>query len=114
MVAVGCWLKGAFLIPGARLATKTTTIVVIVALLAVSGVYFIGDKFRGTAPENSAARADSDWQPFTPERLRAELAQNHTVFISISRRPGALPVSLMRKRCWKRRRFAMRFSAAES
>jgi len=84
MVAVGCWLKGAFLIPGARLATKTTTVIVIFALLAVSGIYFIGDKFRGTSPENSAARADGDWQPFTPERLGAELAQNHTVFIDFT------------------------------
>jgi thiol:disulfide interchange protein DsbD len=53
-------------------------------LFVVGTWYFVGEKFRSSKLETGAAKLEGDWQPFTPERLQAELDQNHLVFIDFT------------------------------
>ena len=84
IVAIACWLKGAFVVPTVSPGKRAFVLVLMLALVAAGGLYLIGDKFRGSRPENLAAQTNGDWQPFTPERLKNELAQDHPVFIDFT------------------------------
>src|SRR5205814_7535481 len=46
MVAIVCWMKGAFIVPTASASKRAVVLVLMLALLIASGVYFIGDKFH--------------------------------------------------------------------
>jgi thiol:disulfide interchange protein len=84
IVAIACWIKGVFIVPTASAATRRTSLVLALILLLASGLYFIGDKFHAAKIDIGEAQLASDWQPFTPERLRAELGQGHAVFVDFT------------------------------
>src|SRR5438445_5961497 len=48
IVAIVCWMKGAFIVPGASIATRRLSLVLMLVLVIGSGIYFIGDKFRSS------------------------------------------------------------------
>jgi thiol:disulfide interchange protein/DsbC/DsbD-like thiol-disulfide interchange protein len=84
VVAVACWMKGAFFVPTATVGARGVALVLMLVLLVGSGVYFIGDKFRFAKSAVANAQLAGDWQPFTPERLQNELAQGHSVFVDFT------------------------------
>jgi thiol:disulfide interchange protein len=84
VVAVACWMKGAFFAPTATAGAKGVALVLMLVLLVGSGVYFIGDKFRSATIAAANGQLAGDWQPFTPERLQSELAQGHSVFVDFT------------------------------
>ena len=53
-------------------------------LVIGSAFYFIGQKFRAAQLSAAETQSHGDWQPFTPERLQAELAQGHSVFVDFT------------------------------
>src|SRR5205807_5290718 len=79
MVAIACWMKGAFILPTASTGKRTAAIVFMLLLLLFSGVYFIGEKFQSSKIDISQAMSPGDWQPFTPDRLQTERDQGHAV-----------------------------------
>jgi thiol:disulfide interchange protein len=83
IVAVACWMKGAFIVPTASRAKRTTVLLLMLLLLLSSGVYFVGDKFRA-AKSDLVQVQQGDWQPFTPERLQSERDQGHAVFVDFT------------------------------
>src|SRR6266699_2265808 len=83
-VSIACWMKGAFVVPSASVATRQISIVVLLALVICSGIYFIGGKFRSTNGTSANSQLQGDWQAFTPERLQAELEQGHSVFVDFT------------------------------
>jgi thiol:disulfide interchange protein len=84
VISVACWMKGAFILPTTSLAKRSIVLVLVLVLLVASGVYFIGEKFQSTRLASAASPLRGDWQPFTPERLQAELDQGHTVFVDFT------------------------------
>jgi thiol:disulfide interchange protein/DsbC/DsbD-like thiol-disulfide interchange protein len=84
IIAVICWMKGAFIVPTTSRAKRATVFVVMLALLLASCVYFIGDKFQSAKVDIAASGAPGDWQPFTPERLQSERDAGHAVFIDFT------------------------------
>src|SRR5881275_1578382 len=46
IVAIACWMKGAFIVPTASATKRTVSVVILLALVIASGAYFIGDKFQ--------------------------------------------------------------------
>ncbi|HEY6111512.1 MAG TPA: protein-disulfide reductase DsbD domain-containing protein [Chthoniobacterales bacterium] len=82
-VGVACWMKGAFLTPNASATARVIAAVTMSILLVLSGVYFIGKQFR-SAQADREAMLSGDWQPFTPQRLQAELDQDHAVFVDFT------------------------------
>jgi thiol:disulfide interchange protein len=84
VVSVACWMKGAFVVPTASLAKRSIVLVLVLVLVVGSGIYFIGDKFQSARIASSDSRLRGDWQPFTPERLQAELDQGRTVFVDFT------------------------------
>src|SRR5437870_3718458 len=80
VVSIACWMKGVFISPVASTRAKTTAIITMSILLVLSGIYFIGDKFRFSRLATSS-QLTGGWQAFTPERLQAELAEGHSVFV---------------------------------
>jgi thiol:disulfide interchange protein len=84
IVAVACWMKGAFIVPTASIAKRTTTLVLMLLLLIGSGFYFIGDKFQSAKIDIGQGESGGDWQPFTPERLQTERDQGHAVFVDFT------------------------------
>src|SRR5437762_2910332 len=46
VVAIVCWMKGAFIVPAASAAKRGISVVIMLVLVLVSGVYFIGGKFE--------------------------------------------------------------------
>jgi thiol:disulfide interchange protein/DsbC/DsbD-like thiol-disulfide interchange protein len=84
IVAVACWMKGAFIVPTASIAKRTTTLVLMLLLLIGSGFYFIGDKFQSAKIDIAQGASGGDWQPFTPERLQTERDQGHAVFVDFT------------------------------
>jgi thiol:disulfide interchange protein/DsbC/DsbD-like thiol-disulfide interchange protein len=84
VVSLACWMKGAFITPVASTRARAITAVLITMLLIASGAYFIGEKFRSSRRDPLQAQATGDWQPFTPERLQAELNQGHVVFVDFT------------------------------
>ena len=84
IVAIVCWMKGAFILPATSGAKRTLVLVLMLLLLLFSGAYFIGDKFQSAKVDIAASGAPGDWQPFTPERLRTERDQGHAVFVDFT------------------------------
>ena len=83
VVSVACWMKGAFIVPGASIATRRLSLVLMLVLVIGSGIYFIGDKFRSSKLATTSQLAGG-WQAFTPERLQEELADGHAVFVDFT------------------------------
>jgi thiol:disulfide interchange protein DsbD len=83
-IAIVCWIKGAFIVPTISRGNQAFAVVLMVALLVGSGFYFIGDKFASSTAENLSAQSTGGWQPFTAERLKSELAQDHPVFVDFT------------------------------
>jgi len=75
-LGIACWMKGAFVVPAASTAQRAITTALMVLLVAASGIYFIGGKFRST----SIAVAPSSIQ----QNLEAELAKGHPVFVDFT------------------------------
>jgi thiol:disulfide interchange protein len=84
IVAIACWMKGAFIIPTASAAKRIITILIMLALLVWSGVYFIGDKFQSSKIDLAQNASGGDWQPFTPEKLQSERDAGHAVFVDFT------------------------------
>lgn len=84
VVSIACWMKGAFMTPMASARARAITLIVMLALLAASGFYFIGEKFTAAKLTSSTATEGGDWQPFTPARLQSELDQGHVVFVDFT------------------------------
>jgi thiol:disulfide interchange protein len=84
IVAIACWMKGAFIVPTASLLKRSFVLVLAIVLLLVSGVYFIGDKFQSSKIDLGQSASGGDWQPFTPERLQSERDQGHAVFVDFT------------------------------
>jgi thiol:disulfide interchange protein/DsbC/DsbD-like thiol-disulfide interchange protein len=84
IVAIACWMKGAFIIPTASAFKRSVVLVLMLALLLISGVYFIGDKFHAAKIDIAQSNLPGDWQPFTPERLQSERDQGHAVFVDFT------------------------------
>ena len=84
IISVACWMKGAFITPVASITKRRTSIVLMLVLVLVSGVYFIGGKFHSTNIASASSPLRGDWQAFTPERLQAELEQGHSVFVDFT------------------------------
>src|SRR5437773_1937760 len=84
VVAIACWMKGAFIVPTASATKRTVSVVILLALVIASGAYFIGDKFQSSKIDIAASSASGDWQPFTPERLQTERDQGHAVFVDFT------------------------------
>jgi thiol:disulfide interchange protein/DsbC/DsbD-like thiol-disulfide interchange protein len=84
IVAIACWMKGAFIVPTASATKRTISVVILLALVIASGAYFIGDKFQSSKIDIAASSASGDWQPFTPERLQTERDQGHAVFVDFT------------------------------
>src|SRR5438046_294056 len=84
MISIACWMKGAFFTPSASPKVRTIAALTMSILLLVSGVYFIGGKFRAANIASSASQLRGDWQAFTPERLQTELEQGHSVFVDFT------------------------------
>jgi thiol:disulfide interchange protein DsbD len=83
-ISIACWMKGAFLVPTASRATRLVSIVLVLALVIGSGLYFIGEKFRATKVASGNSQPQDDWLPFTPERLQSELQQGRAVFVDFT------------------------------
>ena len=84
IIGMACWMKGAFIVPTATARKKAIVVVLMLVLVLVSGAYFIGGKFRAARIASADSQLRGDWQAFTPERLQAELAQGHTVFVDFT------------------------------
>jgi thiol:disulfide interchange protein DsbD len=84
VISVACWMKGAFVLPTASAAKRSVVLVLMLLLVLVSGIYFIGGKFRSTNLASAGSGLRGDWQAFTPERLQAELEQGRTVFVDFT------------------------------
>ena len=83
VLSIVCWMKGAFLLPGASLARRSFVLVLMLALVLGSGSYFIGKKFAATQTA-VLSLTKSDWIPFSPARLQDELAQGRSVFVDFT------------------------------
>jgi thiol:disulfide interchange protein DsbD len=84
VISMVCWMQGAFVTPTASSKARAVAVVTMLILLAASGAYFIGEKFRSSKLAAIQAGTAGDWQPFTPERLQAELNQGHLVFVDFT------------------------------
>jgi thiol:disulfide interchange protein len=84
VIGVACWMKGAFIIPSTTVRKRTVVLVLMFVLVIVSGIYFIGGKFRSTNLASADSRLRGDWQAFTPERLQTELEQGRAVFVDFT------------------------------
>lgn len=84
VISVACWMKGAFILPTASAAKRAVVLVLMLVLVLGSGIYFIGDKFESSKVAAGNLDLPGGWQPFTPERLQAELEQGHTVFVDFT------------------------------
>jgi thiol:disulfide interchange protein/DsbC/DsbD-like thiol-disulfide interchange protein len=86
VLSIACWMKGAFLTPLASGRSRAVTWLLIVALVLGGGHYFIGDKFaHAQLPDQSGqVQLSGGWQPFSSDRLEAELAAGRAVFIDFT------------------------------
>jgi thiol:disulfide interchange protein/DsbC/DsbD-like thiol-disulfide interchange protein len=84
IIGVACWMKGAFIVPTATARKRAVVLVLMLALVLASGVYFIAGKFRAATIASADSQLRGDWQAFTPQRLQAELGQGHTVFVDFT------------------------------
>ena len=84
IIAIACWMKGAFLVPTASVAKRSFVLLLMLLLLLSSGFYFIGDKFQASKLDLAKGPSDGDWQAFTPEKLQSERDQGHAVFVDFT------------------------------
>ncbi|MEY2479638.1 MAG: hypothetical protein QOI04_565 [Verrucomicrobiota bacterium] len=84
IIAIACWMKGAFITPVSTLRAKSIALIVMSILLIAGGFYFIGEKFRVAKVAAAQNPPAGDWQHFTPERLQSELAQGRSVFVDFT------------------------------
>jgi thiol:disulfide interchange protein len=84
IVAIACWMKGAFVLPSASFGKRSFVLVLMLLLVIGSGIYCIGDKFRAATTDIAQTETAGDWRPFTPERLQTELNQGHSVFVDFT------------------------------
>lgn len=84
VIAIACWMKGAFVIPTVSGATRGAVIVIMIAIMMGGGIYFIGDKFRASKLDIAQSGSDGDWQTFTPERLQSERDAGRAVFVDFT------------------------------
>src|SRR6266566_2770561 len=84
IVAIVCWMKGAFVVPAASAAKRGISVAIMLVLVIASSVYFIGDKFQSAKVDIGQTNLPGEWQPFTPERLQTERDQGHAVFIDFT------------------------------
>jgi len=84
IVAIVCWMKGAFIVPAASAAKRGISVVIMLVLVIASSIYFIGDKFQSAKVDIGQTNLPGEWQPFTPERLQTERDQGHAVFIDFT------------------------------
>jgi thiol:disulfide interchange protein len=82
IIAIACWMKGAFVVPTASPFKRGFVLVLMLLLVIGAGAYFIGDKFQ--LSKTDIAQATGDWQPFTPERLQSERDAGHAVFVDFT------------------------------
>src|SRR5256712_2122838 len=55
IVAIVCWMKGAFIVPTASAAKQAISVVIMLLLVLVSALYFIGDKFQSAKIDIAAS-----------------------------------------------------------
>ena len=84
IVSIACWMKGAFVLPTVSSRARAIAIVTMSILVVVGGFYFIGEKFHASKIAATDSQLHGDWQAFTPERLRTELEQGHSVFVDFT------------------------------
>jgi len=84
VLGFGCWMTGIFLTPVASTRSRVIASLVILGVLVTSGFYFLGNKFPDAKLPQASGQLKGDWQPFTPERLEAELANDRPVFIDFT------------------------------
>jgi len=84
VIAIACWMKGAFIVPTASPFKRGFVLVVMLLLLLGSGFYFIGDKFQSSRIDIAQSASGGGWQAFTPERLQSERDQGHAVFVDFT------------------------------
>jgi len=84
IIAIACWMKGAFIVPTASGAKRAVVLLLMLLLLAGAGAYFIGDKFQSSKLDVAQNAPGGDWQAFTPERLQSERDQGHAVFVDFT------------------------------
>ena len=77
-------MKGAFVVSTASAPARVVSILIALALVIASGLYFIGAKFNATSLVTGDSQVQGDWRAFTPERLQTELGQGHTVFVDFT------------------------------
>jgi thiol:disulfide interchange protein len=82
VISVACWMKGAFVVPAASVFKRSFVLLLMAGLVLGSSIYFIGGKFGNLSSSDS--RPLGGWQAFTPERLQAELNQDHSVFVDFT------------------------------
>jgi len=83
-VSIACWMKGSFIVATTSSASRLVVFVLMLVLLIASGVYFIGGKFHSAKLASANSQLHGDWQAFTPERLKTELEQGHSVFVDFT------------------------------
>ncbi len=83
-LSVACWMKGAFVVPTASLASRLLSIVLVLVLVLGGGYFFIGEKFAAAKTLSAETQTVGGWQPFTPQLLETELKQGHPVFVDFT------------------------------
>ena len=84
VIAIACWMKGAFIVPTSSATKRIVTVALIVVILLASGFYFIGDKFESSKIDIAQNAPGGDWQAFTPEKLQSERDAGHAVFVDFT------------------------------
>src|SRR5205085_5759019 len=84
IIAIACWMKGAFIVPTASATKRIVTFLLMLLLLIGGAAYFIGDKFQSAKIDIAQSTSGVDWQPFTPERLQSERDAGHAVFVDFT------------------------------
>src|SRR5205823_9223757 len=84
IIALACWMKGAFIIPTASAFKRSVALLLMLVLVIASGVYFIGDKFHVAKIDIIQSNLPADEQPLTPEGLQSDADQGHAVLVGLT------------------------------
>jgi thiol:disulfide interchange protein DsbD len=84
VLSLACWMYGAFLTATTAISRRIFVLFLALALVAGSGVYFVGWKFPMAKVAGPLATLPNEWVAFSPERLESELAGGHSVFIDFT------------------------------
>jgi thiol:disulfide interchange protein DsbD len=82
-LSIACWMHGSFFTLASSILQRSLVLVLVLVLVFGSGLYFIGEKFRA-ARLTTASAPSGGWIAFTPDLLRSELAQGHSVFVDFT------------------------------